>query len=275
MSKPLVFISYSHHDKFLAYSLVEEIKKRTNFDVWWDSRIEGGELWLQEITNALSNCVALVVIVSLDSLNSQYVIHECSVVTTLGKKVIPIIFRPLTDQIQKSIPAFLSQLQILDFSDPEHLPWDKLFTSLNLAKIITTNETMRKAEAFLALEEYHSIDLEVMEMEFRLIDLRKELVQISTTQRMIAADGKNRNEQIISLEIKDAPCPVCGQVLSDEQRKQILVDLSEEHEIHRNEFRLLTIRYAEIVDELANLQDDIMDKRHDMAVLWSKFTPKT
>jgi hypothetical protein len=57
MSKPSVFISYSHKDEEWKDKLVTHLgvlKEQGLLDIWEDRRIEGGDDWLPEIEKAIN-----------------------------------------------------------------------------------------------------------------------------------------------------------------------------------------------------------------------------
>jgi tetratricopeptide (TPR) repeat protein len=79
LSRPLIFISYSHKDEDWKDRILVHLgiaQKQELFDVWDDRRIEGGEDWFEAITNAIdAGCVGIL-LVSANSLTSNFILKE-------------------------------------------------------------------------------------------------------------------------------------------------------------------------------------------------------
>ena len=76
MSRPLIFISYSHRDEDWKDRILLHLgiaQKQERFNLWDDRRIEGGEDWFEAITNAIdAGCVGIL-LVSANSLTSNFI----------------------------------------------------------------------------------------------------------------------------------------------------------------------------------------------------------
>lgn len=102
MSKPLVFISYSHKDEDWKDRILVHLgiaQKQELFDVWDDRRIEGGEDWFEAITDAVDAGRIGILLVSANSLTSNFILNE-EVPCLLDKRgsgklrLYPIIIKP-------------------------------------------------------------------------------------------------------------------------------------------------------------------------------------
>ncbi len=99
MSRPLIFISYSHKDEDWKDRILVHLgiaQKQELFDVWDDRCIEAGEDWFEAITNAIdAGCVGIL-LVSANSLTSNFILKE--EVPRLIKKMAPsaVLSQPLT-----------------------------------------------------------------------------------------------------------------------------------------------------------------------------------
>lgn len=88
-----VFISYSRKDLPFVEHLAADLKE-AGLDVWYDvSRLGGGSRWRVEIENALRNSQFVVVVLSPDSVTSEWVEREFLFASSLGLVIIPLMYR--------------------------------------------------------------------------------------------------------------------------------------------------------------------------------------
>jgi adenylate cyclase len=85
-----VFISYSRKDSQYARMIVEHLKQR-GIDVWMDDRIEYGSKWTTEIEKALNESPAVIVIMSPNSKESEWVQNEVAYAQDRKKKIFPLL----------------------------------------------------------------------------------------------------------------------------------------------------------------------------------------
>jgi hypothetical protein len=89
-----VFISYSRKDLAFVEQLADDLKK-AGVDVWYDvSGIRGGTRWRVEIENAVRNSQCTIVVLSPDSIASEWVDREFLFASNLKRKIIPLYYRP-------------------------------------------------------------------------------------------------------------------------------------------------------------------------------------
>jgi predicted nucleotide-binding protein len=117
----IVFISHSSKDQWIADVIAEKIETFGS-KVWVDTKnMEGGGITVQEIINAIDACNEAVVLVSPDSIKSQWVPFEIGVVRTKAKRITPILYNTTPDDMApiKDVTAidlnnfnhFLTQLE--------------------------------------------------------------------------------------------------------------------------------------------------------------------
>jgi hypothetical protein len=88
-----VFISYSRKDLPFVEHLAADLKE-AGLDVWYDvSRLGGGSRWRIEIENALKNSQYVIVVLSPDSVTSEWVEREILFASNLKRKIIPLMYR--------------------------------------------------------------------------------------------------------------------------------------------------------------------------------------
>jgi hypothetical protein len=98
-----VFCSYSHQDRALRDELVkhlELLRQALLIRAWHDGELSGGQDWQQEIETHLREAHVILLLVSIDFLNSQFVRqHELPLALEKHKNgealVIPVIMRPV------------------------------------------------------------------------------------------------------------------------------------------------------------------------------------
>ncbi len=115
-----VFISYYHDDSDFAEVLINRIEK-AGFETWVDSdRLHAGEDWRAEIDQAIKAALALIVIMTPEARNSEYVTYEWAFAWGAGVKVIPLLYK------DTKLHPRLEALQYLNFTSRTMRPWDAL-----------------------------------------------------------------------------------------------------------------------------------------------------
>jgi hypothetical protein len=102
MTKPTVFISYSHKDEVWKDRLVTHLgvlQQEGLLDLWDDRRIGAGEDWYQKIEEAITRASVAVPLVSADFLTSKFILST-EIPDLLerrdkeGLRIYPVIIRP-------------------------------------------------------------------------------------------------------------------------------------------------------------------------------------
>lgn len=74
-----VFVAYSHRDAAIKDEIVKQLQValyELSFDTWDDTRIGAGDVWRQEIETAVDHCAAALLLVSVDSLTSKFILED-------------------------------------------------------------------------------------------------------------------------------------------------------------------------------------------------------
>ncbi len=88
-----VFMSYSRKDISFVEQLAKDLKN-AGLDVWYDvSNLGGGSRWRVEIENALRNSQYVIVVLSPDSILSEWVEREFLFASNRKCKIIPLLYR--------------------------------------------------------------------------------------------------------------------------------------------------------------------------------------
>jgi hypothetical protein len=111
-----IFISYSKKDTEIAVRLFEDLEKEGH-DVWIDRSLSGGEKWRETIENALREANQMIVLVSQNALESEWLRHELSLAYGWEKRIIPVMIGELGGS---NIPITLERLQFVDFVDQSY-----------------------------------------------------------------------------------------------------------------------------------------------------------
>lgn len=103
-----IFISYSHEDRFAAGALAQRLET-LGYRPWIDySSIRGGDNWQQRIHEALDQSRALIVLLTPDSIGSDWVRQEVLMAFEANRRVIPLMIRPCEP------PDYLHTIQYID-----------------------------------------------------------------------------------------------------------------------------------------------------------------
>lgn len=136
----MVFISYSSKDEVQANS-VRSILEENGIDCWMSSKsIIVGMDYCYEIPNALEKCDAILVLVSSNSMNSEWVNKEVGIATSYSKSVLPLVIdRNIgAKKIERSI---FNNIQVMFSSGNFEEDCTKLIPIINKAEI-TTNDVI-------------------------------------------------------------------------------------------------------------------------------------
>lgn len=115
VEKPInVFISYCHRDfEYLERLKVhfKSVNKKIVFDLWDDTRIDAGDVWKEEIRLALQECSVAVLLISADSLTSDFIMNtELPAILQKahgsGTRIIPVILKPCAFETHIELSAF-------------------------------------------------------------------------------------------------------------------------------------------------------------------------
>jgi len=105
-----LFISYSRKDMDFARKLAKSLEK-VGYDVWWDiTDLRGGDDWVRTIPTAIAESQHMLVVLSPNSVQSEWVQKEYTQALTLRKKIIPILLAPT------SVPFALNTINYVNFS---------------------------------------------------------------------------------------------------------------------------------------------------------------
>jgi len=105
------FISYSRRDKAAAIKLKEDLEFR-GLPTWLDlDDIPAGTEWPAELEEAIDQCPYFLLLLSPDSVSSDYTRHEYTIALTRKKYIIPVMLRMC------ELPKAIAHIQYVDLRD--------------------------------------------------------------------------------------------------------------------------------------------------------------
>jgi formylglycine-generating enzyme required for sulfatase activity len=87
-----IFISYERNDQAYTRKLRDSLRQR-GFDVWVDERIDSGDRWLRTIERAVRDSAAVVVVMTPEARDSEWVEAEILLAQDEGKPIFPLLLR--------------------------------------------------------------------------------------------------------------------------------------------------------------------------------------
>lgn len=109
-----VFISYSRKDIRFARRLAGDLEK-AGFDVWWDiSDLKGGDDWVRLIPTAIAESKHFIVLLSPDSIKSEWVSKEYTYAIANRKRIVPAMIKPC------AVPFALNTLNYVNFTTDDY-----------------------------------------------------------------------------------------------------------------------------------------------------------
>lgn len=124
MTQPYIFMSHSSKDREFTSRLAERLQK-VGFRCWVDiADIPDGSTWPREIEKGVSDCGAMIVVMSKDARESEWVERETLMAMQLRK---PLLIARIDDA---PLPLHLINRQYTDFRRPTEAVYKKLVAAL-------------------------------------------------------------------------------------------------------------------------------------------------
>ena len=110
-----IFISYAHKDKERVYPLAKQFTN-LGFHVWIDTQnLQGGNLWRQEIVDAISSCEVFLLCLSNHAIQSNDVRRELDLASDQHKIILPLLLEPV--EIPTTMQYQLAGIQWIQIND--------------------------------------------------------------------------------------------------------------------------------------------------------------
>ncbi|MBT3711829.1 MAG: SUMF1/EgtB/PvdO family nonheme iron enzyme [Anaerolineae bacterium] len=103
-----IFISYSRQDMDFVKTLAEDLENE-GFDIWYDlTDIDAGDRWAKEIQDGINESEIFVIVVSPNSIKSEWVEKEFLFASQRGLKIVPLLYTFC------ELPLWLLNIQYVD-----------------------------------------------------------------------------------------------------------------------------------------------------------------
>ncbi|MBL8166243.1 MAG: SUMF1/EgtB/PvdO family nonheme iron enzyme [Anaerolineae bacterium] len=126
-----IFISYSSKDRAFVDQLAEKLRG-LGHTVWIDFEgIRGGEPWKQSISDGLHPSRVVLLVLSPEAVQSEWVEEEIRTALSLKKMVIPLLLRPLPPDIPSDLlRGVIREIHYRDFTKGFQHPFEQLLQDL-------------------------------------------------------------------------------------------------------------------------------------------------
>ena len=120
-----IFISYSRKDMSFVRKLAGDLEK-AGYDVWWDlTDLRGGDDWVRVIPAAIESSQHFIIVLSPNSIESEWVRKEYTQALSLRRKIIPIMLEAT------GVPFALNTINYINFATGEYVDnFNSLLTAL-------------------------------------------------------------------------------------------------------------------------------------------------
>jgi nucleoside 2-deoxyribosyltransferase len=111
-----IFLSYTAVDRMYANKLRSLLSQRPNLRIFTTETLSAGEDWESKLKDELSQCDIFIVLLSSNSVDSEWVLHELGAAWALNKPIIPIVTHP---EVFSKIPLTLRGIKFAEIKDLE------------------------------------------------------------------------------------------------------------------------------------------------------------
>ena len=114
-----VFLSHAVADREYARKLRSLLSRYPNLHIFTPDMLSAGEDWLSRLKDEVSQCDMFLVLLSPDSVNSEWILSEVGAAWALNKLIVPIVTQT---GLSSEIPAILQQSESLEIKYLEDHP---------------------------------------------------------------------------------------------------------------------------------------------------------
>lgn len=146
-----IFMSYDADDRAHALNLEKLLSQRLNVRIFTTEMLSAGKNWQSKLRDELSKCDIFLALLSPNSVNSTWVLHEVGAAWVRGK---PIIFILTNPEVLPRFPVALEHvlyLKLEEFEKPEIIN-----------RILEHYEEVTTVYEHMAAKRYPGLSLSVM-----------------------------------------------------------------------------------------------------------------
>lgn len=125
-NNPYVFVSYAHKDNEKVLDLIKLLKRKM-CRIWYDEGLTPGESLNDDLANHISKCECVIIIITNNSIQSQYVKSELNYAISLNKRIYPVFLEDV--ELPGGLAMMLGTTQYIYINDLES-ETNKLIDSL-------------------------------------------------------------------------------------------------------------------------------------------------
>jgi hypothetical protein len=114
-----VFLSHAVVDREYARKLRSLLSRYPNLHIFTPDMLSAGEDWLSRLKDEVSQCDIFLVLLSPDSVNSEWILPEIGAAWALNKLIVPIVTQT---GLSTEIPTVLQQSEFLEMKYLEDHP---------------------------------------------------------------------------------------------------------------------------------------------------------
>lgn len=107
-TEPYVFFSYAHSDREVVEKIIIGLKQKM-CRIWYDEGLTPGESWNDDLAEHLKNSEIVVILLTKNSMGSQYVKAEINYAISKQIKILPVMLENIT--LPSGLEMMLSSVQ--------------------------------------------------------------------------------------------------------------------------------------------------------------------
>lgn len=124
-----IFFSYSERSKDALQLLIADLKEMSDYELWIDRKLTGGQQWWNEILRNIRECDVFLFAMSPESLESEACSREYTYASQLGKSILPVMVADV--DTLNLLPKELKMVQYIDYRAADKHAFMRLVTALD------------------------------------------------------------------------------------------------------------------------------------------------